>query len=611
MQQGRILMRRLNGRGLLLGICLALFIALVACDTEDSTPTATPTPVGDGASEQNGGTERPTPIVGSPIPTPMPIPTRAVDSISVSGKPVPGDVTRGGTLIASIWHPEQTFNTWEDHDGASYVTMHPLHNLLFQPRTWGNEDDFQRHSFLEIHPDLALEWETSGDGLTVTVELRDDVTWTDNAPLTCRDVAWTYNSIRTSRGLTRSPRAAYLAPMEDVTCRDDYTVEFLLSAPQAGIVDLLALPQNIIRPEHIYANDTAAMRDRLPEVTSGPFVVSGQVPGESITYRRNGNYWDQPFPFLSGLRFVILAESALEAALRAGTIDVGKPSGYSDDEAEILEKECDGCQVWPRMLAMARTHHVIINHTREPWNSSGLKEAIALAIDNVKYIRNIHGGWHFPPTGCGTYPFSPWAMPLDRCTDISGYGDFSTKSSPAADKAKARELLTDLGYAPGELSITILFSEETERDVSAIISDFQEIGVNAAAVVLDSSDFLARMAEGDFDAAVYSEWAVSESLDILLYSHFHTDGRDNYGQFSDPELDALIDRMGASRDEDRRREFAWDALELALQEQAKVVISHNVLLPVYSDRVRGIMPGLDFQADHGPQLRYDHAWLAG
>ena len=85
--------------------------------------------------------------------------------------------------------------------------------------------------------------------------------------------------------------------MEDVTCRDDYTVEFLLSAPQAGIVDLLALPQNIIRPEHIYANDTAAMRDRLPEVTSGPFVVSGQVPGESITYRRNGNYWDQPFPF--------------------------------------------------------------------------------------------------------------------------------------------------------------------------------------------------------------------------------------------------------------------------------------------------------------------------
>lgn len=606
-------MTRLSRSGLVLAICLALLIVAAACTNDDSTPTsiAEPTATGNGTVGQNGNRIHPTPTVNPPVPTVQPVRTSNGDTTSISGKPVPAAAVRGGTLIASVWHSEQTFSTWEDHDGASFIMMHPLHNLLLQPRTWGDTDDFQQHSFLEVHPDLALGWEVSGDGLTVTVNLRSDVVWTDGTPLTCDDIAWTYNSIRTGRGLIRSPRSVYLASVNQVLCEGDYTVQFILREPQASIIDALALPHNIIRPRHIYANDTAAMRNRLPTVTTGPFVVSEHVPGESITYQRNDTYWDQPFPFLSSLQFVILAESALATGLRSGTIDVGKPSGYAYEEAETLESECDSCQVWPRALAMGNTHHIILNHAREPWNTSGLKEVIALAIDNTKNIRNVHNGWHFPPTGCGTYPFSTWAMPIDRCTDIPGFGDFSTKSSPAADKAQAREILTNLGYSPGELSISILFSEATEQDIPAVISDFQEIGINAASVVLNQRDFLARISEGEFDAAVHSEWAISDTLDILLLGHFYTDGHDNFGQFSSPELDDLIDEMGATTDLTTRRELAWDALELALEQQAKIVVSHGVLVPIYSDRVHGVMPGLDFQAEHGPQLRYDHAWLAG
>ena len=605
-------MTKLSGPRLVLAICLALLIVAAACTNDESTATVTagPTVTGNGVDGQSGNRTRPTPTVNPPVPTVQPVRTDTGDTMSVSGKPVSAAAERGGTLIASVWHSEQTFSTWEDREGASFVMMHPLHNLLLQPRTWGDTDDFQRHSFLELYPDLALGWETSGDGLTLTVNIRNDVTWTDGTPLTCEDVAWTYNSIRTGRGLIRSPRSVYFASVGQVLCGDDYTVQFIFHEPQGAIIDALALPHNIIRPQHVYANDTAALRDRLPTVTTGPFIVSEHVPGESITYSRNSNYWDQPFPFLSGLQFVVLAESALAAGLRSGTIDVGKPSGYAYEEAETLERECENCQVWPRALAMGSTHHIIPNHTREPWNTTGLKKVIALAIDNTKYIRNVHSGWHFQPTGCGTYPFSTWAMPIDRCTDIPGYGDFSIKSSPAADKAQAREILANLGYSPGELSISILFSEATEQDVPAIISDFQEIGINAAAIILNQQDFLARVSEGNFDAAVHSEWAISDAPGLLLVGHFYTNGRDNFGRFSSPELDDLIDEMSAATDLTSRRELAWDALELALEQQAKIVISHGVLVPVYSERVRGVMPGLDFQAEHGPQLRYDHAWLA-
>ena len=606
-------MARLSRLGLLLGIGFVILVSAAACNGDDpsSTTTAEPTAVGNGSPGENGAAIRPTPTIGPTVPTAEPTPTRVPDSVSVSGKPVIGAAVRGGTLVGSIWHSDYSFSTWEQDEGMSFVTMHPLHNMLLQSRTWGATDDFQRDSFLEIHPDLAVGWETAPDGLSVTFTLREDVFWSDRTPFTCDDVAWTYNSIRTGRGLVRSPRSVYLSVIEDVICTDDHTALFLLREPRAAIIDAIALPHNLIRPRHVYVNDTPAMRDRPPTVTTGPFVVSEYLPGESISYSRNDEYWDQPFPYLAGLKLVVLPESALTAGLRSGTIDVGKPAGYTDIEAEMLEQECEVCQFWPRTLAMGHTHHIMLNHSREPWSDAGLKEAIALAIDNTKYIRNVHSGWHFPPTGCGLYPSSVWAMPINRCTSIPGYGDFSTKSSPAADKARAREILDDLGYSPGELSISIFFSDETEQDIAAVISDFQEIGVNAASIVLDERDFLARISQGDFDAAVHSDWAVGIDPGFLFYGHFYTGGLDNYGRFSSPEVDDLIDDMSVVRDLESRRQLAWDALELALRQQAKIIVSHGLFVPVYSSRVRGLMPGLDFQAEHGPQLRYDHTWLAG
>ncbi len=595
-------------RALALATCLVVLIVAAACTTDDATPTLTaePTATANGTIER---TPRPTPTVSAPVPTTAPAVGIAPDTWSTSGKPVLSIAEYGGTLTAAVWQPDVQFNTWEESEGASFITMHPLHNLLLQPRTWGSIDDFQERRFLELHPDLAVSWQVEPDGLAVTFNLRDDVEWTDGTPLTCADVAWSYNSIRTGRGLTRSPRSSYLSALGEVACDDDYTVRFALRAPQTSIIDALVLPHNIIRPQHIYDGNAGAMSAEPPSVTTGPFVLEDHVPGERITYSRNTTYWDKPFPFLSGVEFVFLADSAVATALQTGAIDVGRPAGYTDDEGEMLERECPSCQVWPRILGMGHTHHIILNHDRRPWDNSELREAFALAIDNTKYIRNIHGGWHFPPTGCGTYPFSPWAMGVERCASIPGYADFFTDSSPAADKARAREILAELGFSPGELPASILFSEDTEQDVIAIISDLQEVGFNATPSALSERDFNSRIAAGDFEAAVHSEWVISDSLDLMLYGHFKSGGIENFGRYSSPEFDAIVDEMRQTTDPALHRALAWDALEFALDDQAKIIISHTVHVPVFGARVRGIMPGLDYQANKGPQLRFDHAWL--
>ena len=46
-----------------------------------------------------------------------------------------------------------------------------------------------------MEPSLAESWEHSGDGLTWTFHLRDDVRWHDGTPFTAHDVEFTFNRI--------------------------------------------------------------------------------------------------------------------------------------------------------------------------------------------------------------------------------------------------------------------------------------------------------------------------------------------------------------------------------------------------------------------------------
>ena len=607
----------MGSRGLWLYAVLAVAVLVLtgACDrfgmTED--PQETPTVTETATPVENVNDNSPPRSTATPIPstTPrMPRPTPRPDSVSLSGKPFSGEANFGGTLIAAVWEEGPSYSTWEESEGIAFPTMHPLYNMLVQPRTWGTVDDFQRDAFLEIHPDLASGWEMSDDGLSVSFSLHEGILWSDGELLTCQDVAWSFNAIRTSESLVRSPRAVHMTAIESVTCPDDLTVLFSLNRPKPAILEVIAQPFNIVRPRHIYVDNTPALRNETPIVTSGPFRLREAFPGESYTYLRNADYWDAPLPFLDGLELVVMQEEAIQAGLRAGTLHVGKSAGFTRDEADLLEAECEVCQFWPRAIAIGRSHYIMLNHTRAPWNNPQIKQAIALAFDNTNYTRTVHSGWHIPPTACGLYPSSYWAMPIERCTSIPGYGDFSTVSSPQDDKARAQAILQEQGYAPGELSVTIVFGTETQGDIAAIISDLLEIGVNAESETLNDEEALAAYRAGNFDAAVHSAWTAGVDPDILLYEHFYTGAVRNYNRYSNAVFDSMVDAMSTTVDQETRRELAWEALELALREQAKIIVSHGVFVPIFNEDVRGLMPAVDYLAEFGPQLRYDHTWLA-
>src|SRR6266508_402781 len=81
-----------------------------------------------------------------------------------------------------------------------------------------------------------------------------------------------------------------------------------------------------------------------------------------------------------------------------------------------------------------------------------------------------------------------------------------------------------------------------------VIDQLGRIGAAAVPRVFESGAFIARHETHDFDAFVGS-WRESTKVD--LKSNFHSAARDggyNYGRYTDPELDRLIDRARAESD---------------------------------------------------------------
>jgi len=116
------------------------------------------------------------------------------------------------------------------------------------------------------------------DGLTLTVNIRDDVKFHDGVPLTARDIVFTFNTAANSSG------SADLSMLDNAVALDNYTVEFKLNDPQATFIHKLALIG--IVPEHAY-NEAYGENP----IGSGPYRFVQWNKGQQAIFKANPDYY--------------------------------------------------------------------------------------------------------------------------------------------------------------------------------------------------------------------------------------------------------------------------------------------------------------------------------
>jgi peptide/nickel transport system substrate-binding protein len=453
----------------------------------------------------------------------------------------------GGILRLQHFDSPASMSILEEATRASEQPMMGVFNNLVM-----YDQQVARNSLESVIPDLATKWEWSEDGKELTFPLRQGVKWHDGKPFTSADVKCTWDLLmgKGSDKLRINPRKSWYENVVDVTARGDYEVTFHLKQPQPALLALMASGWSPVYPCHVKA---AEMRQH--PVGTGPFKFVEFKPNESIKVTKNQDYWKPGRPYLDGIDYTIIRETASRnLAFFAGKFDA-IVLGVTIPTLKDFKEQAPQAICEENIGNVPRT--MLINLHKPPFDNPELRRAMVLALDRKEFIHILNNGVGTVGATMLPAPQGVWGMPPEMLETLPGYG-----SDVAKSRAEAKQIMEKLGYGPNKrLAVKISTRNfPAWRDPAVIlISHLNEIYIDGELDLVDTALWYPRMVRKDYTVGMVPIEAGVDDPDQMFYENFYTGAARNYGGYSDPEFDKLVDRQSMLADPEKRKEIVWQA----------------------------------------------------
>ena len=179
---------------------------------------------------------------------------------------------------------------------------------------------------LAIVPQLATSYEWSADGKTLTMKLRNDVTFHDGEKF---DAAAVKYNIERHKNMAGSNRRGELAPVASVDAVDPTTVRFNLSVPFSPLLAQLADRAGMmVSPK---AAQAEGERFGTKPVCSGPFRFVERIAQDRIVLERFPQYWNKDAIHFDKVVYTPIPDATVRLAnLRSGQLDFIERVAASD-----------------------------------------------------------------------------------------------------------------------------------------------------------------------------------------------------------------------------------------------------------------------------------------
>ncbi|MEZ5907621.1 MAG: ABC transporter substrate-binding protein [Hyphomicrobiaceae bacterium] len=365
---------------------------------------------------------------------------------------------RGGTLVIGYHDTPPHLNPGVQ---SGLALQFPGSQLFASPLTM--DDKWQPK------PYLAESWQSSADGLSLTLKLRKDAKFHDGKPITSADVAFSIEVIKKTH-----PFKPMFGPVTSVETPDAHTAVIRFSAPHPAALVALSTPALCpIMPKHVYGDilkDLAAARkhpaNRAP-VGSGPFKLVEFKPGEHVIFERFDGFFLKGKPYLD--RVIIKYNkdpNSLALGLERGDIHL-RPY---DNHARILKR----LGAKPHLVLTKKGHEgagplawLAFNLKHPILKDKRVRHAIAMAIDKDFIIKKLHSGY-------STRAYGPLAIG-------SPFEDKSPQKFDL-DLAKANKMLDEAGHKRGADGTRFKIRLDTllsQRDVAEYLKpQLKKVGID-------------------------------------------------------------------------------------------------------------------------------------
>jgi len=406
-----------------------------------------------------------------------------------------------------------------------------------------------------FEPDVAAALPEQPDAQTITIKVREGITFHDIAPvngraLTAEDVAY---SIQRYKEVGNN--ATKLAALESVEATDPTTVTIKLNRPTASLIATLAdhsvvwmLAKEVVDGKELQLGD--------PFIGTGPFMFDSYDTDVQINYVKNPNYWETGFPYVERVERPIVSQAAtLDANFRSGQFDILANLSEAERFDEIRKGQ--GVQSMSYLTNGMRRKEFALHV--EPFNNPMVRQALNMATDRDEIglgLGAIDFKWHthaFPAS------FAPWYL------DPQGadFGENAKYFQYNPEEAKA--LLAAAGYDDGFEFDFIFTTEYSGEQLQAEIQvdQFSRIGVKMNLRALPYTEYQQRYKTGPLENRLWEGMlgnAPASFPDPSGYFDTYWAPKASRGTqlFEDATYEQMLTEQDRELDNEARRELIWE-----------------------------------------------------
>jgi len=443
-------------------------------------------------------------------------------------------------------------------------------------------------------PMLAEGLESSADGLTNTITLRQGVPFHNGEEMKAADVIASFERWRpvSSLGLAIEPF------FESITAVDDYTVELKLTSPLVALSSMLARQAQglSIHPKTVL---DAAGSNPLTDagyIGTGPFQFVERQADRFTLLKRFEDYVGLDGPpsgyagakaaYIDELEFVpVPDEAARVAGLQAGDYDYLEE--IIPDQIEVVGEDPN---VRIEILPPRSYGVIIMNTTAGLMSDVRIRQAAQAAIEVESSGQATHGEGYFEPGPGIMMPQTAWN------SDVSA--ELYNQNNPE----KSQQLLTEAGY--DGTPIRLLATQEDLGDYNAAVVAQQQLEAGGFTVEMEVTD------EATLDENLEDDnrWDMTTNAyvfrpDPVLIAPFASCSAD--GKWCTEEKVAVVEQLQTELDPEARF-AAFEELQRLFYEQAPAIkLVNNYGIAATSARVQNLIESTHFELE--PE--FSNCWL--
>ena len=470
---------------------------------------------------------------------------------------------KSGGILKRVWSDPPTLDPHLVTDGTSYGIVIEVFSGLVKLGSNPNEP---------IEPDLAESWKILDGGKTYEFKLRENLKFSNGENVTTEDIKWSLE--RAAHPDTGSTVAEeFLGDIigvqdiidgnsnnaKGISIIDDEIIQIKIDAPKAYFLAKLTYPTAfIVNKQNI--NEGGRNWTDNP-ISTGPFTLKEYKIGQRIRIARNDSYWGTP-AYLDEVVFN-LAGGVSMAMYENDEIDI-TGVGLADlerveDPTEPLNKDLI---VVPPSFSVS---YIGFNVNEPPFDDVKFRQALNYAVDKQLIADQVFSNLVRPAYGIIPPNFPGFSQ------DIEGL-KFNIE--------KAQNLLNESRYSDPStrprITVTVPGTGGSPGLTTEVIADMwrQNLGIEVEIQQVEWATYIQDLHRGRLQSFSGLSWQAdypdpSTFIDVL----FRSDSALNNGNYSNKEVDSLINKAQTEQDITKRVNLYNDA--------EKIIVNDAAWLPLW------------------------------